>query len=481
MTATWTASLATDDTAETGDFTDLSAATGTLTITASETTATVTVATKEDTTDEDDETFTVTLSSPSSNAELGTSASARGTIEDDDAEPTLSVGNASATEGSAVTFTVKLSPESGRQVTVDWAASAETGDTAGTGDFTAVSAATLTFTAGQTEKAVTVSTSEDTTDEENETFTLTLSDATNATLPDPPTAQGRITDDDDPPKISVQDQRVIEGNQDPDNLVGVGFPLRVMLSEASGKDVRFMLRRVELATDTATDADVSDPTGAGSRYRIAAGETSFVATHRFPIHNDTLDEPEETFTLEIHTFENATAGAKTQATITIEDDDDEPTLSVEDASATEGDAVEFTVEMAESGKQVTVAWAASAETGDSATAGTDFTAASGTLTFSPGTPGDTAKTVTVATAGDTTAEDDETFTLTLSDATNATLPDPATATGTIEDSMLPVLSVGDASATEGSAVALKVKLSVASEELSYRAGARRGHGRNRRE
>ena len=465
VTATWTASLATDDTAETGDFTDLSAATGTLTITASQTTATVTVATKEDTTDEENETFTVTLSSPSSNARIATDATAQGTIEDDDAEPTLSVGNASATEGSAVTFTVKLSPESGRQVTVDWAASAETGDTAGTGDFTAVAATTLTFTAGQTEKAVTVSTSEDTTDEENETFTLTLSDATNATLPDPPTAEGTITDDDDPPKISVQDQRVIEGNQDPDDLVNVGFPLRVMLSEASGKDVRFMLRRVDLATDTATDADVNDPTGEGSRYRIAAGETSFVATHRFPIQNDTLDEPDETFTLEIHTFENATAGAKTQATITIEDDDDPPTLGVDDASATEGDAVEFTVTLdAESGKQVTVAWAASAETGDSATAGTDFTAATGTLTFSPGTPGDTAKTVTVATAGDTTAEDAETFTLTLSDATNATLPDPATATGTIEDSMLPVLSVGDASATEGSAVALKVKLSVASEE-----------------
>ena len=71
VTATWTASLATDDTAETGDFTDLSAATGTLTITASETTATFTVATKEDTTDEDDETFTVTLSSPAASEESG--------------------------------------------------------------------------------------------------------------------------------------------------------------------------------------------------------------------------------------------------------------------------------------------------------------------------------------------------------------------------------------------------------------------------
>ena len=278
----------------------------------------------------------------------GTPSAATVTIVDDDgtALPALSIADAEAAEGYGVEFTVTLSAAAAADVTATWTASLATDDTAETGDFTDLSAATgtLTITASQTTATVTVATKEDTTDEEDETFTLTLSDATNATLPDPPTAEGTITDDDDPPKISVQDQRVIEGNQDPDDLVNVGFPLRVMLSEASGKDVRFMLRRVDLATDTATDADVNDPTGEGSLYRIAAGETSFVATHRFPIQNDTLDEPDETFTLEIHTFENATAGAKTQATITIEDDDDPPTLGVDDASATEGDAVEFTVD-----------------------------------------------------------------------------------------------------------------------------------------
>ena len=121
--------------------------------------------------------------------------------------PVLSVGNASATEGNAVSFQVALTAASTQAVTVDWAASAESGDTAGSGDFTAANGA-LTFTAGQTEKAVTVSTTEDTIDEEDETFTLRLSNATNATLATDPTATGTIRDDDEanapPPPVAPE-------------------------------------------------------------------------------------------------------------------------------------------------------------------------------------------------------------------------------------------------------------------------------------
>ena len=65
--------------------------------------------------------------------------------------------------------------------------------------------------------------------------------------------------------------------------------------------------------------------------------------------------------------------------------------------------------------------------GDTATAGADYTDGSGTLTFAPG---DTTKTVTVATLPDTVPEGDETFTVTLSNASNAAIGD-ADATGTI--------------------------------------------------
>ena len=96
--------------------------------------------------------------------------------------------------------------------------------------------------------------------------------------------------------------------------------------------------------------------------------------------------------------------------------------------------VEFTVSLsAASGQQVTVEYATSSGTAES---GTDFTAASGTLTFAANA---TSKTVSVPTTDDAADEDDETFTLTLSSPTNATLDD-ATATGTIEDDNEPRLT-----------------------------------------
>ena len=103
-------------------------------------------------------------------------------------------------------------------------------------------------------------------------------------------------------------------------------------------------------------------------------------------------------------------------------------VSVADASATEGtDAkVDFvvTLDARNDCETVTVDWATADGT---AIAGTDYAAASGTLTFGPG---ETTKTVSVAVLDDTGPESDETFTLQLSRALGATIID-ATAAGTI--------------------------------------------------
>ena len=104
-----------------------------------------------------------------------------------------------------------------------------------------------------------------------------------------------------------------------------------------------------------------------------------------------------------------------------------PALSVADATATEGETLSFRVMLtAAATEEVTVDYATSDGT---ATAGADYTAASGTLTFAPG---ETEKTVTVATTSDEEEEDGETLTLTLSNPDCATLAD-ATATGTVTE------------------------------------------------
>ena len=79
--------------------------------------------------------------------------------------------------------------------------------------------------------------------------------------------------------------------------------------------------------------------------------------------------------------------------------------------------------------------------GGTATSGSDYTPASGTLTFSPG---DTTKTVTVTIADDDVDESDETFNLTLSDVVNASIPIP-TGTFTIRDDDTAGVTVSDTS------------------------------------
>ena len=106
-----------------------------------------------------------------------------------------------------------------------------------------------------------------------------------------------------------------------------------------------------------------------------------------------------------------------------------PALSIAGGSQAEGNAgsqpMSFTVTLAKrTPLRVSVAYATADRT---ATAGSDYTATSGTLVFAPG---QTSKTIAVQIVGDIAGEPDESFTLTLSQPVNAVLGQ-ATATGTI--------------------------------------------------
>ena len=115
--------------------------------------------------------------------------------------PRLTVADARVTEAedatvdATVDFTVTLSRAAAEAVTVDYATSDSTA-TAGA-DYTSTSGM-LTFTVGETEKTVSVPVIDDSHDESDETFTLTLSNPSggNAYLEDA-TATGTIADDDE--------------------------------------------------------------------------------------------------------------------------------------------------------------------------------------------------------------------------------------------------------------------------------------------
>ena len=142
-------------------------------------------------------------------------------------------------------------------------------------------------------------------------------------------------------------------------------------------------------------------------------------------------------------------------------------LSINDVKVTEGTGAgkggiaTFTVTL--SGAQtvpVTVKYATASGT---ALTGTDFTAATGTLTFSPG---EKSKTVKVLIVGDSLGEADETFALNLSSPTNAAIGDGSGLGTIVDDDAAPALSVNDVSLAEGNsgtkAMVFTIKLSTPS-------------------
>ena len=116
--------------------------------------------------------------------------------------PTLSVADASATEGSNVEFTVTLSETVADPVTVQYDTSDGTAtrdaDASDGADYTAASGQTLTFAAGETTQTVSISTGSDSVDEDDETFHLTLSNpSANAVIAGSGVATGTIVNNDE--------------------------------------------------------------------------------------------------------------------------------------------------------------------------------------------------------------------------------------------------------------------------------------------
>ena len=350
---------------------------GTLTFRRDETEQTVSVRLIDDMVEDDGETFTLTLS----DAERATIADqyATGTIRNSEA-PGLSVADASATEGSAVVFTVSLARSSSLQVTVAYATAGGTA-TSGT-DFTAASG-TLTFAASETSKTVSVATTDDAAGEENETFTLTLSSPTNAALTDA-TATGTINDDDgEVVPLTAAFQNVPAAHDG-----STAFTLQVLFSEALAPGGSGRKLAQALTLTGATRGTVRRVNERRDLYQFPVQPSGTAAVTVSLSATSDCAASDAVCTADGKALSQAVSVTVAGPAVT-------PAVSVADASATEGSAVVFTVSLSEaSSQQVTVAYATS---GGTATSGTDFTAASGTLTFAAN---ETSKTVSVATTDD---------------------------------------------------------------------------------
>jgi hypothetical protein len=188
----------------------------------------------------------------------------------------------------------------------------------------------------------------------------------------------------------------------------------------------------------------------GTNFNLSSGTLSFTNgqssnTITIPLIDDGIYGPNFTTVL---TLSNPSAGtvigATSSTTITLMETHAAPVVSVAGPTVTINatpTTATFNVNLsAASLLPVTVAWATVDGT---AVAGTDYTAATGTLTFAPH---QTTNTVTVAVAGKTTWAPTKTFSLSLSSPTNASLATGGAAVATLHNPNSAPITASDVSA-----------------------------------
>ncbi len=395
-----------------------------------------------------DELFSVSLDTPTGGATIDLSkTTATATILNDDPVPTVSIGNSSIVEGDAgtkvMTFDVTLSNLSSSTVSVN-VSTADVTATAGV-DYDALVNKAVAFlpSSSSLTRTVSVTIHGDTTQELDETFKVTLSGATNATIANGE-GIGTIVNDDLPPTISFDSSSLQISTVEGDSGSKL-MSFTVKLSKAFTEDVTVT------ATPTSGSATSGiDFNGAAQTVTIAAGQTT--ATFSVPILGDVTDEIDESFSVDLsNPSANATlsSGSDIHAVGTILNDDLQVSVSDLSIPETNGDTtLTFKVTLSHaSDHEVKVNFATLDGTAHSTGAGNDFDSRTGLLTFAPG---QTTLPVSVVIHGDTAAELDENFFLKLSSPTNAILGQ-SQATGTIlnDDGNVTSISIGDAKILEG--------------------------------
>lgn len=403
---------------------DFTPASGTLTFGVGELNKTISVSIVNDNLFELAETFAVVLSNPT-NATITIGASVgNGTIQNDDAPPTVSISliNSIVSEGGGTAvFSVTLSNPSVEIVSVNFAT--VNGTATGGSDFTARTG-TVSFSPGTTSQSISITLTDDTTDEVDENFSLQLSSPVNAALGTPSTASILIDDNDNP---GIRFNRTTLAVNENTGAINVAVDL----------DVPAQFTRVQPVSVVYTIVNGTAALGTDFTSAAASGTLTFpVGTNSrniaLTISNDAVDEIDETFTIVLsNPVDGTIITGEGTITITIRDNDGVPrvTLSRNPTSIPETNGtVTFTATLSTaSGQTVTVNYAT---VNGTAVGGSDFNAVSGTLTFPAGT---TTQTFTVTTRSDTTDESNEVFSAALSNPINVTLGTPSSVSVTILD------------------------------------------------
>ena len=346
--------------------------------------------------------------------------------------PELSIDDVTVAEGNAGTvtavFTVSRSGGTGAS-SVAWAT--ENGSASAGSDYTGASGS-VSFEGEETAQTISVSVLGDTDGETDESFFVNLTEPTGATLAD---SQGRgtIVNDDAAPVLLADVSVTKTDSADP---------------VSTGSQLTYTLAVTNHGPAVAQGVTVTDALPAGVTFGSAsstAGSCSGSATVTCTIGSlganavatvTIVVVPQVTGTLTntatvatTSTDPDALDNSSSAQTTVVEPTVGAPTVTIESSNAIEGNSgttpMTFQLSRSSSTGTSVVDYATSDGT---ATAGADYQAGSGTVTFADG---ESSKSITVNVLGETTDEQDETFTVTLTGETNASVGEPAT--GTILD------------------------------------------------
>ncbi len=361
------------------------------------------------------------------------------------ATPEISItAGSDVTEGGNASFTVTANPTPAASltVTVNVSASGDFGVTTGSRTVTVPTSGTATLT---------VSTTGDSTDEADGSVTATLASGTGYTVSSTAaSATVNVADDDDPPPPATPEISITAGSN---------------VTEGGNASFTLTASPAPAASLTVTvNVSASGDYGVTTGSRTVTVPTSGTATLTVATTGDSTDEADGSVTATLASGTGYTVSSTAaSATVNVADDDDPPPPATPEISitagsnVTEGGNASFTL-------TANPTPAASLTVTVNVSAQGDYGVTTGSRTVTVPTSG--TATLTVATTGDSTDEADGSVTATLASGTGYTVSSTAaSATVNVADdddpppppppvdppqSDLPVLSIADATYTEGS-------------------------------
>ncbi|MEP1892084.1 MAG: Calx-beta domain-containing protein [Cyclobacteriaceae bacterium] len=429
------------------------------------------------------ETFTVsidgvTVANDASHdvSETGGDASATVTIDDNDTA-VITLADAAASEGDAMTFTVSTDVEFDKNVTVSLSTANNTALAGATEDYTALAASTVTITGGTLSGSITTTTVENVIVEGTEDFTATISglsvgpvgtDGYDASITD---ADGTYTiNDDDAAVLTLSGVTVDES---------AGTATVTLTSDlAADADISVSLAVTD-GTASATDGDYSATDGLMT---IAAGSTSTTAT--ITISDDVIAELDETV---VNTISGLTVSSDHDVTL----DNSTADVTITDNDAAEIAITGVTINEADGTADLTLTISGQVDTEVTVSAATangtalvsddDYVAKTQTVSFAALSTSDQTFSVTVN--DDNTVENDETFAVDLSGLSaggrDVTLAS-TTANVTITNDDAAIISIADATINEAAGtVTLTINMdNPVDEGVTFTARTIQGTARN---